>query len=650
MEKRIYKLVAIMLVVALTMFNSPNSVLTLLAATVNGTVVDITTETAENYILTGSGGTALNILDGGVITGQVDMSFGDGVGPSFTVSTGGVLNGNVTVNDAGMPQDNQNIISIANAGTINGDVTLTAGSNITNSGSITSIISNGGLISLEGGSVTNLTVNSGVIIVSGNSTVTNFSTTVGVGAVIDNVTLTVTDSLEVSGTVTGVVFDVMETTYISTDVALEVVCSDTSYVVPAGTEGTVRSLTDYTFSASELVFDDVYVDYKDVETMNVTLTNTGVLPIDIFLPVEFGYFDVVFSKAGVEEVDASRLLAGEVLNIDITLKTGIEIGEYEEPIVLDFGDYEEIIVASITVLDKMTGSGSVTMDDHYYGVTSVIPQLKSDTNGTRNVKVEFKAQGQLDSAYTTTIPKEVGNYTVRATFPTTEKYKQVVATDQFSIVYMPVPEGPTYNSGTKGNEPYYVSDVTVYAKDGYLISETLGGEYSATLTYSASVDSLTLYFKEKVAGGMSAGYTIGGFVIDSNAPTFVNAVNNGEYYGSTYDVNVSDVNLKTVKVNGVEVQVFNGNAVASMTSGNGFRDYTIEASDMAGNTTVMNVRVSAEWMRLGVVPSGIGVRLAPSTAYTLGAGSWSVSGDSTSYVGGNTFYVGSDGDYTFTKE
>ena len=49
----------------------------------------------------------------------------------------------------------------------------------------------------------------------------------------------------------------------------------------------------------------------------------------------------------------------------------------------------------------------------------------------------------------------------------------------------------------------------------------------------------------------------------------------------------------------------------------------------------------------GIVSTEGTVHLEAGTAYKLGEGNWSVSGDDTVYAGGITFYVLEDGDYDF---
>ena len=74
----------------------------------------------------------------------------------------------------------------------------------------------------------------------------------------------------------------------------------------------------------------------------------------------------------------------------------------------------------------------------------------------------------------------------------------------------------------------------------------------------------------------------------------------------------------------------------------------IKAVDKAGNVRKVTVYLAPDWEKDGTVPSGKSVSLKKNKRYSFGSGTWSVSGDSTSYAGGMDFYVASDGQYTFT--
>lgn len=79
----------------------------------------------------------------------------------------------------------------------------------------------------------------------------------------------------------------------------------------------------------------------------------------------------------------------------------------------------------------------------------------------------------------------------------------------------------------------------------------------------------------------------------------------------------------------------------------------------SGNLTIASEKIThdteftftAQWTWDNTFPieSDGAYPLKAGTPYTLGTGTWTVSGDNYSYTGGSTFCVGTDGNYTFTK-
>ena len=669
MKARIQRVIVIILVGLLTFNTMPGSILVSFAAQTiySGNTVDISDVAEEDYTLVGSGGTVLNILSGGSLTGTVSMGGDSANNQEFNIEQGAVLNGNVDIDIAYFFEDSK-FVTITNSGTINGTVNMAGGTVMYNYGS-TSAINAAGRLYLDGGSVDTLNITDGytyinngatigtleatggVVTVEGEGTVSNLTCTSQISS--DNpVTLNVTGSVNVGGTVNNVSFNVSDSTTITTQSDIQVVHDSVTYIVPAGTtDSTVGELYGYEMSSTNVSFEDVYVGYDDIQAKTVSVTNTKALDIDVDFGNVAENFDISATKAGVAvDLAGITLSQSETMDIVITPKMDLEAGTYDETINLTVMGMSETIDISFTVNEKLQGEASISMEDFYYGMTGITPLYTSTTNGTDNVIIEYKSKGQADSLYTTTVPTEVGSYVVRATFPETDEYNQVIVTDEYTISYLSAPENPVTISGTAGNAPYYVSNVTIYSKEGYLISEAIDGSYGSYLTYGTSRDSVLLYFKDTETGAISDGYKTEGFLIDYTAPVISNAEDGGVYYGSSISITVNDTTLKYVYINGRQNSYSNDETTIKLPSNNGVEVYNIVAEDAAGNKTEMKITVAGSWMKSGVIPSGSLVRLSANNPYTLGDGNWNVSGDSTSYVGGNTFYVGSDGDYTFTKE
>ncbi|MGN0436021.1 MAG: hypothetical protein ACI4D8_05275 [Wujia sp.] len=294
------------------------------------------------------------------------------------------------------------------------------------------------------------------------------------------------------------------------------------------------------------------------------------------------------------------------------------------------------------------GTGTVTVETVYYGGT-ISPVVTSTTNGTDNVTYEYKVKGAADTTYTQTAPTKVGAYTVRATFAQTDIYNEVTATCDFEISYLEAPEAPYSISGKQGADGYYTSDVIITPAEGYLIAETLDGNYREELTVGESEDKFNIYLKKIATGEKTAAIQVTVIRIDMDSPTILNAGSGEKIYGEQVEVIIKDDNLARVLVNGEAVEFENHMAILQLSSNLGEETYEIICIDAAGNTSKTTIVVAADWMKERTIPTGSMVRLSTEYSYHLGGGTWQVEGDGTSYAGDSIFYVSSDGEYTFTK-
>lgn len=303
------------------------------------------------------------------------------------------------------------------------------------------------------------------------------------------------------------------------------------------------------------------------------------------------------------------------------------------------------VTCNITV-SKLKGTATVTVEDIYYGKTPVV-QMES-TNGIKNAVVEYISLDEEQAVYTDEVPKSHGKYRVKVTFPETAKYTEVGVTADFKIIYLPIPD-PSYEmSGTKGENGFYTSQVTLKPKNGYQISTQFDKDYGHSIIFNASQENAKVYLMNN-QGEKTASVRVNAFKIDTEAPN-VGAGNNAVFYADKVDIAVNDDNLSKIVVNGNEIKFTGTYAKIPLTSDNGKKYYQIVASDLAGNAATVNITVAAPWMREGVIPSGLSIHLLRSENYTLGSGKWTVSGDTTTYTGAQNFYVGSDGDYVFTQQ
>lgn len=332
-----------------------------------------------------------------------------------------------------------------------------------------------------------------------------------------------------------------------------------------------------------------------------------------------------------------------------TTEEPTRVGEYTARATFaETGIYFEATDTDDFSIMMATGSGSIEVADIYYGGT-LNPVVTSATNGTGNVTIEYKAKGADDSTYTTVKPTQAGTYTARATFAMTDTYTVAIATDDFTITYLATPTDPYRIQGTLGNNGYYTSTVSITPAEGYLIADSFDGEYKNELAVNQSTVGLVIYLKNAGTGEITSGIEVGNIRVDKNAPVVLNAVSGQTIYSDEAEIIVKDENLTQVLVNGETVEIKDNQAILKLASNGGEEKYEIVTTDIAGNQSKIQITVAAEWMKKKIIPSGVKVRLSQECAYTLGSGTWKVSGDGTEYSGGNTFYVRSDGEYSFTK-
>lgn len=295
---------------------------------------------------------------------------------------------------------------------------------------------------------------------------------------------------------------------------------------------------------------------------------------------------------------------------------------------------------------------AVTVADPFAG-TTYTPVIATESDGLSSAVIEYKEKNAPDTTYSTTQPTSYGSYMIRVTIPETARYEQTVGLADYKIVYLPAPENAYDLSGTKGNNDYYTSDVEIKAPEGYSISTAFNGTYGASVTYSD--DLKIVYLKRNEDGALTAAVAVEKRpMIDKEVPAFSDSTGSSITDGSSVFSNsllvaVKDDNLISLKVNGDVIDLASAGSVLTLTPGNGTRKFTIEAEDIAGNSSTIEFILMAEWLRDRIIPADLILPLDSSESYNLDSGSWTVSGDGTVYNGGGQIFVRESGDYTFSR-
>lgn len=96
--------------------------------------------------------------------------------------------------------------------------------------------------------------------------------------------------------------------------------------------------------------------------------------------------------------------------------------------------YNEVVCeGSFTISKNTAKDAKIKIKDVTVG-NNYTPVISTDSDGVKDTVFEYKKTDDKNSAYSKTKPTKVGEYTVRATVPETEKYLKVVCESTFSIV------------------------------------------------------------------------------------------------------------------------------------------------------------------------------------------------------------------------
>ena len=328
---------------------------------------------------------------------------------------------------------------------------------------------------------------------------------------------------------------------------------------------------------------------------------------------------ISFTKTGTADVTAEVTLNGNTVSeiycgdaklnagTDYTVNGGTIIFKASWLNALSAGDYtltvhynpmgEEYVTAGGNVapattsialnVQKAAGSVEITNDISKVYDGNAVSDVIYQASSTGDVTVEYKVRGAEDSAYAPTKPSAVGDYTVRVTVTADGNYNEASDTADFAITYLQTPAAPFELSSTSGQNGWYTSDVTITPPEGYTVSDTLNGEYSASLTVSASAEAVKIYLKDE-DGQMTDAVSVGDIKIDKDDPTITATGDTTKYLQiDTAKIAVSDSTSGVAKV---EVKKDDG-AFADITTSyeSGYKvtqngTYTFRVTDHAGRT------------------------------------------------------------------
>lgn len=140
-------------------------------------------------------------------------------------------------------------------------------------------------------------------------------------------------------------------------------------------------------------------------------------------------------------------------------------------------------------------------------------------------KVSPDTDDSFKLEYTGNTEKEAGSYTAGVTALGNPNYTLDGAANtsqSWSIAYLTAPASPLSVSGTKGQNDWYVSEVTLKAADGYQISADGGATWQGSFGYTTSGtyhEGQTYRLRQTVTGYITAPAALPVIKVDLTAPT-----------------------------------------------------------------------------------------------------------------------------------
>lgn len=303
---------------------------------------------------------------------------------------------------------------------------------------------------------------------------------------------------------------------------------------------------------------------------------------------------------------------------------------------------------------KSTGKVSVSMSSYIYGGSASSPQISSSTNDVSKATVEYKTAGADDSTYGSQKPTAVGNYTVRVTLPSNDDYSRAVGTADFNIRYLSAPS-PAYElDGAVGDSGWYKSEVEISAPEGYEMSVGSRDNFTTeAYVVDEETTNLRIYLRKTATGEQTDMISIANLRVDAQNPEVKDVKDGDEVYADEFQINFEETNLKTVSVDGKEVEVTeneDGSYAIALEAGMRRLTHTVLLKDEAGNETKVSLIVGPAWLKDGIIGEGNYYLETGEEYHTPEGSEWTMSGDKTVYSGGIGFYANSEGEVTFTKE
>ena len=169
----------------------------------------------------------------------------------------------------------------------------------------------------------------------------------------------------------------------------------------------------------------------------------------------------------------------------LTLSSPSESGKYTVKVMAGGSSTDVWTSNEINVtITKANGTASVSMEGWTYGETAKTPVPTSETNGTNGVTYQYKVKDAAEDTYSTTVPTNVGSYTVKATFPATDNYNEATATADFVIA-----QATHHSSSSSSSNPTYSVTTPSKSENGGVAVSSKNARKGDTVTVTVTPDA-----------------------------------------------------------------------------------------------------------------------------------------------------------------
>lgn len=287
--------------------------------------------------------------------------------------------------------------------------------------------------------------------------------------------------------------------------------------------------------------------------------------------------------------------AGQTVVTGTTSTTGFFSDDTDYELVSSENKNGLIWVRNQTV--KEDGTGTVTLAGWTYGEAANKPVPDSTTNGTNNVRYQYRAKNAADTEpWQDTVPDVAGEYTVKAIFAATSNYKKVITTSDFTIA-----KKKLTIENLKVADKTYDGLATANISGTPILTGVVNGDDVTLVNGTPSFTSvnagryIAINFTDFSLTGIDAdnyeliqptGITAS-IVEDTTAPV-IDGAEDGKTYCGAVVLTITDNNLDTVTLDDKVVTLTDGKLTLEPKEGK----QTVIAADKAGNKTTLIVTVN----------------------------------------------------------